>query len=136
MVCDGIFVIRGNLNARRYINDIFTPRYISRHGPRLIVQKDNVTTHAARVTQNFLNVYEFSVLPWTVRFSAINPIEHLWDEFRRRVRRREPQNLRQVERALIEEWRRIPVRANLRLTGSMKCRCQAVISTRGYHTRC
>lgn len=64
-------------------------------------------------------------------------MEHLWDELGRRVRHRvnPPQTLRQLERALVEEWRRIPMRTIRRLTRSMSRRCQAVIDARGAHTR-
>ena len=116
-------MICGNLNARQYTHDILTPEailYMARHGPGQIFQKDNATPHAARVTQNFLKANGINVLPWPAQSLGFNPIEHLWDELGRRVRRRDPQNLRQLERALMEEWWRIPVRAIRHLTGSMR----------------
>ncbi|GFY04761.1 transposable element Tcb2 transposase [Trichonephila clavipes] len=40
----------------------------------------------------------------------MNPIEHVWDALGRRVagRQRPPQTLQELERALLEEWDRIP----------------------------
>ncbi|GFV51612.1 transposable element Tcb2 transposase [Trichonephila clavipes] len=40
----------------------------------------------------------------------MNPIEHVWDALRRRVAGRQPppQTLEELERALLEEWDRIP----------------------------
>ncbi|GFR96891.1 transposable element Tcb1 transposase [Elysia marginata] len=69
-----------------------------------------------------------------------NPISkwtQFWDLLDRRVRMRQPQpqTLLQLERALHEEWDNIPQQAVHRLIGSMQRRCQAVILSRGHHTR-
>ena len=135
-----LLVIRNNLTARRYIDDVLTPEvipYLARHGPGLTFQQDNATPHTARITQNFLNVNGVNVLPWPAKSPDLNPIEHLWDELGRRVRQRAnpPQNVPQLERALVAEWRRLPMRSIRRLTQSMTRRCHAVIRARGSHTR-
>lgn len=75
MVWGGIFgnqktrllIIRNNLNARRYIDDVLTPEvipFLARHGPGLTFQHDNATPHVARVTRDFLNVNGVNVLLW------------------------------------------------------------------------
>jgi transposase len=40
----------------------------------------------------------------------LNPIEHLWDELDRRVRRRDnpPSSVPELEQALLQEWNNIP----------------------------
>ncbi|GFS57819.1 transposable element Tcb2 transposase [Trichonephila clavipes] len=42
--------------------------------------------------------------------TSVNPIEHVWDAIGRRVAGRQPhpQTLQELEKALLEEWDRIP----------------------------
>ena len=135
-----LIVVRGTLTARRYVDDIVTPAvlpFIARHGPGVTFQHDNATSHSARLTTNFLQANGVNVLPWPSRSPDLNCIEHLWDELGKRVRTRvhQPQTLNELERALVEEWRRIPANVIRRLTTSMRRRCQAVVDARGAHTR-
>ncbi|KAK7091535.1 hypothetical protein V1264_009201 [Littorina saxatilis] len=66
----------------------------------------------------------------------INPIEHLWDELDRRVRRQEeaPANHRDLLQALQEEWDTIPQQDIRHLIQSMPRRCRAVVAAQGSHT--
>ena len=74
---------------------------------------------------------------WPSRSPDVNPIEYLWDELGRRIRRQphQPQNIQEIERALVREWRQIPSVTIRRLTQSMRRRCQAVINAQGSYTR-
>ncbi|GFX66963.1 transposable element Tcb2 transposase [Trichonephila clavipes] len=49
-------------------------------------------------------------LEWPAFSPDMNPIEHTWDALGRRVAGRQPppQNLQELERAVLEEWDRIP----------------------------
>ncbi|GFX29839.1 transposable element Tcb2 transposase [Trichonephila clavipes] len=55
----------------------------------------------------------------------MNPIEHVWDALGRRVAGRQPppQTLQELERALLEEWDRIPQLVIKSLIDSMPQRC-------------
>ena len=68
---------------------------------------------------------------------ALNPIEHLWDNLDRRVRRRlnPPNNVNVLRAALLEEWNNIPQGDINKLVLSMRRRCQAVSIAHGGHTR-
>ena len=76
-------------------------------------------------------------MDWPAVSPDMNPIEHLWDELGRRVRRRQnpPRNVRELGQALQQEWRNIPRRTIRRLTRSMRQRLRAVIDNNGGHTR-
>ena len=67
----------------------------------------------------------------------MNPIEHLWDNLDKRIRRRQnpPTNVNELRTALLEEWNNIPQADINKLVLSMRRRCQAVANARGGHTR-
>ena len=77
------------------------------------------------------------VLDWPSHSPDLNPIKHIWDELGRPVRQRvnPPQMLGDLERALVEQWRRLPQAVFTNLLRSMRRRCVAVGDTRGGHNR-
>ncbi|GFV91417.1 transposable element Tcb2 transposase [Trichonephila clavipes] len=66
----------------------------------------------------------------------MNPIEHVWDALGRRVAGRQPspQTLQELERALQEEWDRIPQLVTKSLIDSMPQRCSTLLAVCGNHT--
>ena len=92
----------GNLNAQGYIP------FLQRHGPAILMH-DNAMPRVARICRQFLNRNNVNVLPWPAVSPDMNPIEHIWDYFGRKVRARgNVNNLRDLENALIQEWNNIP----------------------------
>lgn len=67
----------------------------------------------------------------------LNPIEHVWDERNRRIRRlsQPPRTLHQLEVALVNEWNNITQAEIRNYILSMRSRCLAVINANGGHTR-
>ena len=65
------------------------------------------------------------------------PIEHAWDLLGRRVRLHHPHigNVRELERALVQEWDAITDDEIRTLIRSMHQRCLAVVKGDGGHTR-
>ena len=63
----------------------------------------------------------------------LNPIEHLWDELGRAVRKRvtDQTTLADLHELLVEEWDVIPQQRVRTLVNSMRRRCQAVINAFG-----
>ena len=130
--------VQGNLNAVRYRDEILARHVIPIIDHRReIFQHDNARPHTARITVDFLANNNITVLPWPSKSPDLNPIEHLWDQLDKRVRRRQqqPHTRQQLVNVLQEEWRRIPQRRIRRLIQSMPRRCRAVIDARGGHTR-
>jgi hypothetical protein len=70
---------------------------------------------------DFLNDNYIRTLPWPALSPDLNLIEHLWDEFGRRVRNglNPPETLDELRRALIQEWNNIPQAFIRKLIGSM-----------------
>lgn len=146
MVCGGIaygrrtplHVIHGNMNALKYRDEILAPLVVPFvHQHNLTLQQDNARPHVARLCSNFLQTNNVDVLPWPAFSPDLYPIEHLWDELDKRVRRRPnpPTNIQDLEHALLQEWNDIPQVTINKLINSMTRRVQAAIDANGGHTR-
>lgn len=101
-----LVLVQGNLTAVRYRDEILRPYMLPiMDRQRELFQQDNARPHTARLTVDYLDEENINVLPWPSRSPDLNPIEHLWDELGRRVRRRNPapQTLPQLAQALREE---------------------------------
>ncbi|GFX47017.1 transposable element Tcb2 transposase [Trichonephila clavipes] len=75
-------------------------------------------------------------MEWPTCSPDMNPIEYVWDSPRRRVPHRQasPQTLQELEKALLEEWDKIPQFVINSLIDSMPQRCSALLAVRGNHT--
>ena len=137
-----LIVVPGILTAVRYRDEILRPvavPLVQQH--QMTFQHDNARPHVARVCQDFLANNNIVPLDWPLDWPPYSPdlapIEHLWDELDRRVRRRRntPNTLGQLRTALLEEWENIPMRKINALVNSMQRRIRAVINARGGYTR-
>ena len=135
-----LVIINGNLTAARYINEVVRPHllpFLARNGNPTF-QQDNAPAHRARLTNGFLNQNGVNVLrPWPAISPDLNPIEHVWDQMKRKLRSLHPppRTLPQLRAALVNIWTNIP-QANLtNLVHSMRRRCTAVVNANGSYTR-
>ena len=100
-----LIVVRGNLNAQAYINQILQPEavpFLQRHGPAILMH-DNARPHVARICRQFLNRKNVNILPWPAVSPDMNPIEHICVYLGRKVQPRgNVHNLRDLENALFK----------------------------------
>ena len=133
-----LVVVPGNLNGVRYRDEILAPVVVplmNANRGLTLFQQDNARCHTARVCTTYLQQQRVNVLPWPAKSPDLSPIEHLWDVLDRRVRRRSPSTLQQLERFLQQEWMAIPQIEIQTLVQSIHCRCIAVRDANGGHTR-
>lgn len=135
-----LVLVPGNLNAANYIADILEMHVVTAAqimDPGFILVQDNARVHVANDTMNFLRELEIQAMDWPAMSPDLNPIEHVWDMLERRIRLRPaaPQNLQELQEALIEEWERLPQMGIRKLVRSMPRRCQEVLRVQGNHTR-
>ena len=99
-------VVRGNLNALRYSNEILTPICIPhlQDNGRMRLMHDGAPSHTARATRALLQANRINVLPRPSLSLDLNPMEHIWDQIGQRVRSRVPLTIRDLERFVVEEW--------------------------------
>ena len=107
--CTNLIVIKGNLNAQRYRDQILASHVIllfQNNASITLFQHDNATSHTARDTVNFLRANSIAFInDWPAKRPDLSPIEHLCDDLDQRVRRRpiSPSNVIQLKQALIQE---------------------------------
>lgn len=132
-----IVPIQGNLNAHRYQNDVLQPFLLPhiRVNRGMLLAQDNAPCHTARTTQNMLTANNVRLLAWPSKSPDLNPIEHVWDLLKRRIRELPQQrNVGALEREIQRVWNNIPQRTLQNYIISMRSRCRAVIAANGGHS--
>ena len=134
-------LIEGNMDQKLY-KDILrddlveTLRYYKLRKSEIIFQHDNDPKHTAKSVQNWL-AKKFTVLKWPSNSPDLNPIEHLWNQVKRKLQDYEtiPTSCKELWERFQLEWNRIPVERCQALYESMPKRMEAVIAAKGGATK-
>ncbi|GFX00661.1 transposable element Tcb2 transposase [Trichonephila clavipes] len=97
---------------------------------------DNCRPPLAILVEDFILEEGIVRMEWRACSPDMDLIEHVWYALGRRVAGRQPppQTLQKLERALLEEWDRIPQFVINSLIDSMPQRCSTLLAVRGNHT--
>ncbi|GFY22251.1 transposable element Tcb2 transposase [Trichonephila clavipes] len=136
----GLHIIRdGPLTARRYRDEILRTievPYATAIGDDFILMDDNSRPHRANLVEDSLFEEGIVRMEWPACSPDMNPIEHFWDALGRRVAGRQPppQTFQELEKALLEEWDKIPQLVINSPIDSMPQRFSTLLAVRGNHT--
>lgn len=138
--CWDFVKIDGILKKEDYHNII--QKHVVPSGTRLIgtgfiFQQDNDPKHTSMLCKNYLMNLErtkkLEVMVWPPQSPDLNPIELLWDELDRAVRKIYPTSKTSLWSILQQEWKKISTNTLNRLVARMPRICQAVIKNKGGH---
>ena len=96
---------------------------------------DNDPKHTSGLVKHWLKQKTIQTLPWPPFSPNLNPIENLWDELERRVGKRQPKNLQEVELQLTQEWNNIELSVLDKLVVSVASRLYERVKMKGYPTK-
>jgi len=107
------------------------------HLANIIVQQDNDPKHSLHLCQSKFQCYFPRTMHWVPQSPDMSPIEPLWDELERHVRRRKenPTSKEHLFTMLKEKWEKMPPEIPEKLVESMTQRVQALIQSKGHHTK-
>jgi len=97
--------------------------------------QDNAPAHTAQVVQDWMNTKGVPQLDFPPYSPDFNPIENLWSDLKRRVERRNPRTVEELEQYVTEEWANTPLETLQHLSNSMVDRCKAVIKQKGHMSK-
>ncbi|GFX91298.1 transposable element Tcb2 transposase [Trichonephila clavipes] len=135
-----LYIIRdGPLTARQYRDEIFRPivvPYATAIGDDFILMDDNCRPHRANLVEDFFFEEGIVRMERPTCPPDMNPIKHVWDSLGIRVAGHQPpaQTLQELERAILEEWDKIPQLVINSLIDSMPQRFSTLLAVHGNHT--
>ena len=134
--------IDGGLDAALYCQileeDFFgTLEYYNLDLNDVIFQQDNDPKHTARITKKWLEDNNVVVLEWPPQSPDLNPIEHIWGEVERRLRKADIfiKNKDILWEQLQQTWNNIEVNVCTKLIETMPRRINDVLKQKGGYTK-
>ena len=104
-------------------------------GREWVMQQDNDPKHRAHIITHWLKEKEVELLKWPSFSPDLNPIEHMWDEVERRMKKEKPKNETELKQSLLRVWHGIGTDITKKLVDSVPNRSNEVIRMNGYPTR-
>jgi hypothetical protein len=137
-----LVIVEGTINSEKY-QGILGEHLLSfldqmrANGYEPVFQEDNAPCHKSFSTQKWKLEYGVKSVEWPPYSPDLNPIEHLWDELKRRVYARNvhPSNRQELINALKEEWSSIEPGTWRKLILSMPRRIKGVLDANGGSTK-
>lgn len=133
-----LLLIEGNMDRFMYegiLENTMRPYALDLIGRGFVFQQDNDPKHRSVHVSRWFTRRHVTLMEWPSQSPDLNPIEHMWEELKRRLRRKMVHNKAEKFKLLEQEWRRIPMEVIDQLLESMPRRCQAVIDSKGYPTK-
>lgn len=131
--------INGNMTGLMYRgileNNLFASVNKMKIDKNWLFQQDNDPKHRSAIVTSWLNGNQVGRLQWPSSSPDMNPIEHLWDEVERRLKKQQPKTITELKEALIRVWNNIEQPVLKKLVDSVPNRLHELIKAKGYPTK-
>jgi len=133
--------VNGGVNAEMYINILNdelmeTISWYGLNKKSLVFQQDNASCHTASVVKKWFEENNINVMKWPSQSPDLNPIEHLWDHLKRKVREAPYcHDLDELWDQVQDIWNAIDGEVCLRLVRSMPRRLEEIKKAKGGYTK-
>ncbi len=100
-------------------------------------QQDNDPKYTSRKATKWFEDNNIEVMAWPAQSPDINPIEHLWVDLKKALKKypTPAKGVHELWERVVEEWNGIELKMCQNLIESMPRRIQAVIKAKGGHTK-
>ncbi|KAG2193206.1 hypothetical protein INT46_007610 [Mucor plumbeus] len=142
---NGSTITEGNVNREVYIDILQTSLldtlgYYGLDKKSFRFQQDNATPHTFVPTKQWFQRQRFSpksILDWPPQSPDLNPIEHVWNQLKRRLNAYPARatTIAELEARIHQEWYKFTKEDCLKYIDSMPDRIKAVIRSKGGPTR-
>ena len=136
------YIFNENMDAKLLQNILGTHliesaelHYDVEHAERWWFLQDNDPKHKSTLVRTWLFNHGIQCLDFPPYSPDLNPIEHLWADWARRVEKYQCETMEELQDIVAEEWKKTPKKLLRTLARSMPERCQAVIDAQGDHTK-
>lgn len=106
-------------------------------GEGFVFQQDNDPKHTSKLCTDYINAKKragtLKFMEWPPQSPDANPIELLWDELDREVRKLRPTSEKHLWECLNKAWQELKPEALQKLVERMPRVCAAIIKSKGNH---
>jgi transposase len=129
-----LFPFRGTMDSRGYI-DLIKAKFLlwlteNGHDLRRF-QQDNAPCHVSKLSRDFLESQNITLINWPPNSPDLSPIENLWSVLKSKVGKRCPKNLQELEQFAIDKWAKLPQNLVKRTILSVPFHCKQVLERAG-----
>ena len=105
-----ITIIDGKMDSIQYtriINSCLKASAVKLGLYQYTFQQDNDPKHTSKHTKDYFNDKKIKLMSWPSQSPDMNPIEHLWTELKKEVKKKCPKNINELKAIITDSWEQI-----------------------------